>query len=415
MWFDFGIDEYQKRFCSIEGEEVVGGGSGEVDTGGTPPPDTGADVVDDGDKGGIGSGRSTLRKQLEKNFEADNKARAKVEEKDKKAPARARRVAGGAEIDETPEPAATGEPAEGQEVTPPPEVKDSLPVPEALSKEAKAEWAKTPTTVQQAFIKREQDVARGVQELKGRYLDIDKALEPHVEAIRRHGHTPAQAVAQLFGWFQALASNPEQSFPALAKSFNYDLAKIAAAQAAAPGGGKEQPAGEIPQAVQKYIHDLTQKVAGLEQAVTQKISGLEGTFQQQSEAKTQEILTQWSQGKPHFEASRGTMAQLIASGAVPLKNGQVDLDGAYEMACYANPEIRKLVLAEQEGARVKAEKDKKAAEAKLQQEQANKARRAGVNVSGGAPGQAGTIAGRPAKKGKSVRESLAEAMDEIQT
>ena len=133
------------------------------------------------------------------------------------------------------------------------------------------------------------------------------------------------------------------------------------------------------------------------------------------EAKTQEILHNWSQGKPHFESVRGLMAQLIQSGAVPLKNGNVDLDGAYDMALYANPEVRNQVLAAQQAESAKQAKVKADAERKVQQDQANKARRVAVGVSSSSPGAApGTIAGRPVGKGrKSVRESILEAREAL--
>ncbi len=363
---------------------------------------------------GPGSGRSGLRKQLEKNFDADRKAADAVTAK--KAPAKAgKRVAGGAEI--------TPEPAEGAEVVEEAageaEATPKTAAPEAFSKEAKAEWAKTPAAVQAAILKRETDTAKGVEELKGKYKELDSSLAPHMSAIRQHGHTPAQAVSQLFGWFQALAANPDVAFPALAKSFSYDLAKIAPQPAATtaavdpnaqPG---QQPAGVIPPELQKYITDLQAEVGNLKNTFAQELTGLKGTFQQQSEAKTNEILANWSKDKPHFESVRGLMAQLIQSGAVPLKDGQVDLDGAYDMALYANPEIRAKVLAEQQAAAAKERKAKVDAAAAKQAAEVEKARKAGVSLGGGAPGEPGAAPGGKKGKGKSVRESIMEAREQL--
>jgi len=48
--------------------------------------------------------------------------------------------------------------------------------------------------------------------------------------IRQFGKTPGQAVGQLFSWFDALAKNPDEAFPALIKSYKYNpdqmLAKV---------------------------------------------------------------------------------------------------------------------------------------------------------------------------------------------
>lgn len=395
-----------KPLYAIAGEDAGGGTTPEPDAGGSPPPP--AD--------GPGSGRSELRQQLEKNFETDRKATEKRGSAAQKSP---RRVAGGAELVEGGE----VQPPEGAEVVagaegeaPPAAIAPVGPAPEGFSKEAKAEWEKTPAKVQEAVLKRENDMAQGVAALKGRYTDLDQALQPHMEAIRRHGHTPAQAVNQLFSWFQALAQNPKVAFPALAKSFNMDLnALVGPAGQPQPGTEGQQPVGAIPPELQKYITDMQQEVLNLKQAFGQEVNGLKSTFQQQSEAKTQEILTNWSKDKPHFDAVRGLMANLIASGAIPLKEGQVDLDGAYEMAIYANPDVRTQVLTAQQDAAKKAADAKIAAEKVAQQTQADKARKAAVSVGGGAPGApGGNIAGKPLAKRKSVRESIMEAREELQ-
>ena len=400
MWLD--------KFRPLYAPEAEVGS--EVETEVVSPPEV--PEVPEEKPDGPGSGRSAIRKSLEKGFEDTRKAGERAEKK----PREARRVAGGAEVEP---PKAEVEAAEG---TPPAETppKEVVPAPEAFSKEAKAEWAKTPPAIQQAVVKREQDMAKGVQELKSKYDDIEKALSPHIDSIRRFNKTPGQAIHQLFSWFQALAANPGQAFPALAQSFNYDLTKIAevakAAQAGQQGqpGQEQQPEGQLPEYVQKLIHDMTAKIASLEQGVTNRIGGLESTFQQQSEAKTQEILTNWSQGKDHFQEVRGLMAQLIASGAVPLKNGQVDLDGAYETAIFAHPEVRAKVLAAQEAAKEADRKAKEEAARKAQQAAADKARKTGVAVTGGAPGAPVAPGSRPGKKGSgaSVRESLMNAIAE---
>ena len=125
----------------------------------------------------------------------------------------------------------------------------ATPAPAAWTKEAKEVWAQLPPAVQAAVVKREADVQKGVDELKQRYTDLDQALAPHVQAIRQHGHTPAQAVHQMFSWFQALTANPDAAFPALIKSFNYDPRRLvpqqqpAAAQPAQPGATHSSRSG----------------------------------------------------------------------------------------------------------------------------------------------------------------------------
>lgn len=370
---------------------------------------------------GPGSGRGTLRKQLESSVDSERKGREKregVEPPKRAVRAKAPNHQEPEEELEVPEAGAEGAEApeaEGAEGAAP-AVEEA---PASLSKEAKAEWAKTPASVRASFIKREQDVERGVNDLKKRYADIDQALAPRMQAIRQNGHTPAAAVNQLFAWMEALQSNPQQAFPALAQSFKFDLRKLipaAAAPGAAPAAGVtpavgEQPEGAVPPAVQQYID-------GLKQEMEQKFGGLRNDFttqmHNQSMEKTQQTLDVWSNGKPYFEEVRQMMAHLIGSNAVaPLPNGAADLDKAYDMALYALPDVRAKVLAEQEQAKIKAAADKRAAEKLAQDKQAAQARRAsGGSLQGGAPGNPVQNGKKPAK-GKTVRESLMEARAEL--
>jgi len=209
-----------------------------------------------------------------------------------------------------------------------------------------------------------------------------------------------------------LAVNPTQAFPALAKSFNLDLAQVMAAQQK-PAGAEGQPAGAVAPEVQQYITEMQNRLAAIEQGFSQKLGTVESQIQQQAESKTNEVLAMWSKDKPHFEAVRKTMANLIASGTVPLKDGQVDLDGAYDMAIYAMPDVRTQVLKAQQEAEKKAVAAKIEAEKKAQQAQADKARKAAVAVSGSAPGIP-SIAGKPKGPKKSVRESIMEARQELE-
>lgn len=413
------------------GDKGGGAGDGAADAGGKD----GA-AGDDGTSGGEGpgSGRTPLRRQLEKNFDEARRADTEDRGDGRGAGGRFAPRAGGHRVGERGEEG--GEAGDGADKEAADKAaadaaaaaggadKTAAP-PAGWSKEAKDTWAALPDAVKAAAHKREEDMAKGVEELKGKYKALDDALTPHMEAIRKNNHTPAAAVAQLFNWFQALASNPDVAFPALAKSFNYDLAKPAAkpaadaAKTAADGAGADAAAAAaaadgvaIPPQLQAHIDGLIEKVGALEKQLGGKVSALESTFQQQSEAKTNEVLISWSKDKPHFEDVRGMMAQLIASGAVPMKDGRVDLDGAYDAAIWANPVVREKVVAEQAA---KKAADAEAAAKKTreaEQAQANKSRRAAVSVTGGAPGSA-VLPGQKPGKGKSVRESLKEAMEEV--
>jgi hypothetical protein len=400
------------KFLPHYGAETEAGAAETVPV--TPPPtESGAGAAETPPKDPK-TEKLSIRQSLEKGFADAKKATPEEKPAPKKAKDKPQRAAD--EMRQEAEGAQPEPEAPAGEAAAPAE-KPAAAAPTAWPKEAKEAWAALPAPVQAAVLKREVDTQKGVDELKGKYIELDQAIAPHVDAIRRHGHTPAQAVNQMFAWFQALAGNPDVAFPALLRSFNYDPAKLApkpTAQpaAAAPADGKkpDQPDAPISPAVQQYIDGITGKLAQLENAFTQQIGQVQSTFQQQSEAKTQEVLMNWAKDKPHFEKVRVLMSQLIASGAVPLKDGRVDLDGAYEQAIWANPEVRAEV---QQAAQAEAEKKVKDAAAKekaAQQAAADKARRADVSLRPSAPGEAPKPKG---KKGVSVRESLKQAMEEL--
>ena len=357
------------------------------------------------------AGKSSIRKSLDKAVESTRKAAEKAEKASKgKQP---RRIAGGAVIDQAE--STESEASEEPEVAETDEAEPEVAAPAALSAEAKAEWANTPKAIQDAFLKREADTQKGVDELKKKYSDIDTALQPHMEAIRRNGHSPAQAVTQLFAWMQALAGNPDVAFPALAKSFGYDIARFVPqnaatqqAQQAAQAAQQPDPNAQLAAEKPAYVAELEKRVEDL----TKQIMGTQQTYQQDVAQRTNEVLMNWAKDKPHFDKVRGLMATFIQNGIVPLKDGQVDLDGAYDRAIYATPEVRQAILAEQEAAKQAAAK-KKAEEAKKKaQEEANKARSRAVSLGNSAPGEP-AAPGAKRGKGKSVRDSILEAREQL--
>lgn len=350
---------------------------------------------------GPGSGRSDLRRQIEKSVEESRKSAQPAQKP-------AKRRAPVSQAEEMRREASTDGEAEPEEV----EVTEVGEAPVGWAADAKSEWANVPPAVQAAVIKREADMARGVQELKKRYEDLDQAIAPRLEAIRRHGQTPAAAVNQLFAWWEALAGNPDQAFPALMQSFNYDPRRIFGQQQQQPQQQyqqQEQVADQQP-SQEQWASFINQLIEERNKPLQEKYSMLEQQLQASNQAKTNEILSTWSRDKPYFEEVRERMAYLIASGAVPaLPNGAADLDRAYDEAVWGIPHVRQKVLADQQRTALEARKAKQAAELKAQQEQAEKARRLSGSLTSAAPGTPGSP-GQPRAKGKSVRESIQDAI-----
>lgn len=382
----------------------------------TPPPQPAE---------GPGSGRSKLRAELETNMrKANDTGEAPPTKAKAKAPKSRARQELAAQDDET----ADADLDVELEAEPEVEEEDTEQVhqaPAALSKEAKADWGKTPQTVQAAFLKREKDVEAGVAALKQNYVDIDKALQPRLQTIRDQGHTPGEAVNQLFLWFEALSLDPGRiqagqapiALLALAHSFGIDLST---GQMVQQGDQQQQQATqpsleEIPDAVKQYIGGLEQKLNQLGGMMEGGFKNFQTNFQQQAMKETTGIMETWATGKPYFEEVRQQMAHIIGSRMIPPKpDGSADLDTAYDMAMYANPVVREKVLVDRRKAALDKRKKAEEAEKTAQQAQADKARRAGGGVlRPSSPGATFADDGKVKKRGKSVRESLADAMDEL--
>jgi hypothetical protein len=380
-----------------------------------------------------GTSRRSIREELNQQFSAARKADPAEGTEDRKsgrfAPQGARKPAVGAVDTGAAAPAEPGA-TEGAEAAPADPAREVIKPPASLKKHELAEWDKAPDTIKKAFLRREEDTARGVEELKGRYAEFDRALEPHVEAIRRHGHTPAAAVGQLFAWFKALATNPRVAFPVLAQSFGYDIndfaQRQAAAQAAQVGAGaggdpapvQSPPAAqfELPPEYKQLLDGTWQKMSATEQkmaALEQQLGQFRAFQAADSEAKTKTIIDNWAKDKPHFDDVRVLMSRLIESGIVPLRDGQVDLDAAYEHAVYSSPEIRAQLQATERQKAAAAAEAKAKAERTAQQAAADRARGASRSLAPSAPGAGGAVvAGSRPKKGMSVKESLMAAIQE---
>lgn len=411
------------KWMPVYAPEVEGGAAGD-DPGIEPAPRP--VPMNERPVDGPGSGRGAIRKELENSVK-------EVRERESRAPKPvvAKKPAGyQSRAAEMRGDAGTQDPALQVDPSEPPEPEaleqPKEPPPDAYPAEAKADWAKTPASIRAAAIKRELDVANGVQALRNHYAEIDHVLGPRAELIKSHGHTPAQAVNQLFSWFDALAQDvdrvkakqPPMAFIALAKSFGLDKLIEESMKPAAANGqpGAAAPAGDIPPALQEYIGGLQKQVGELTQYVQTQMGGFQQNLQQQNMAKTNEVLAHWAQGKEHFEAVRPMMAHLLQSGAVPpLADGRADLDRAYDAAVYAMPEVRSKVLAAQKAAETAAAAEKAKTEQAARQAEADKARRRGGGLPPGAPGATDPLGAGGKKKGsgRSVRESLLGAIDEL--
>ncbi len=329
------------------------------------------------------SDKSTLRQTLEKSVETVRDAEAKAD--------KAGRLH-----------AADGKFAKAEDKASPVEIpkteKDAQPTaaskpdadgpPPGLSKETKALWPTLPPAVKADAVRREQEYAKGIAEKNEkltRYQDLEQVLAPVRPIFQQNGiSNDAAAIKSLLSWEAALR-NPNtrmQAFQGLAQQYGINL------------NSPQNQAPEIPDQLRPVYDQFGQ--------LSQTVNTLQGELQRSREEKVSETLAAFSKDKPHFEKVRVYMGQLIQSGA----SAPHDLEGAYQKAIWADPDIRAALIKEQS--------EKQAAElAKTAQARSQTARAAAISPSTRAPN--GPVVNGADKGGKkSVRDTLMASVKELQ-
>ena len=269
-----------------------------------------------------------------------------------------------------------------------PKASEAIGPPPGWSAESKALFATLPDPLKQDILKREKEVSDGFKsktdEIK-RYQEIEQVLAPSRAIYQQHGlKSDAEAVSRLFQW-EASLRNPAtriQTFQMLAQQYGINL------------NSPQSDAPAIPDQLRPVYDQFGQ--------ISQQVTSLQGELQRSREEKVSETLAAFSKDKPHFEKVRVRMGQLIQAGAV----SPSDLDGAYQQAIWADPEIRAALIKEQA--------EKQASEQiKAQQQRTQTARAAAISPSGRSPN--GPVVNGADKGGrKSVRETLNSAIKELQ-
>jgi hypothetical protein len=203
--------------------------------------------------------------------------------------------------------------------------------PPGWSPAAKVAFATLPPEVQQSVAKREQEVNQGFAKL-AEY----KPIERFAEMAKQSGTTLDRALENYVG----METRLRQDFPAgivelCQRQGIHPVAlanHILARNGVAPSEGQ---AGETPQARQQASVDLT--------PIHQELNALKSYVQQQQSATVQTEIERFASDPKHtfFENVKADMGRLINSGYAE------NLDDAYEKACWANPEIRELLIKQQ--------------------------------------------------------------------
>lgn len=280
-------------------------------------------------------------------------------------------------------------------------------------------WDKASPELKKEILAREKEVSDGWAQVSPRLKqaqEIEQVMAPRAQAIQQFGVSPVQVVDRLFQWMEALghpnASVKENSFKELAQSFGIDINRLASG-IKAQGEITEEEALAQQNTVPEWFNQFQNQVSG-------EIGSIKQTFESQQRAAALNLVTNWAKDKPYFEQVRGLMSQLSRPGpngepaVVPLKDGQVDLDGAYEAAVKLHPEVAAQVQADAAQKAAKEAKDKAAKDAKERAAKLAKARNASVSLRPAAQSMAPLPSGQNlnGKKSNSVRDSIRAAIEE---
>jgi hypothetical protein len=245
------------------------------------------------------------------------------------------------------------EPAEAAEL-------EALPAPNHWPKDFAAKFEALEPPAQHLFMQRYKDLegdytkkTQAIAKYKKRQDAFDEIMAPFKSQFERAGMDDVGAVRQLLAAHDYLRKDPANAINWLASQYGVDIGAIG-----------NDPALED-EFADPQVKQLQQQVAQL----TGFIQNQQTQQQSYEQASTQSFIDQFAQetdasgnpAHPHFETVRSVMGSLISSG------NATDLKSAYDMAVYANPELRqeelKRVAASQSQAKVKTEAVQKAKKA----------------------------------------------------
>ncbi len=237
---------------------------------------------------------------------------------------------------------------------------EALAAPNHWPKDFAGKFEALEPAAQHMFMERYKDLegdytkkTQALAQYRKRQEAFDEIMQPHKADFERAGMDEVAAVRQLLAAHDYLRKDPQNAIAWLANQYGVDVGAVG-----------NDPALEDEYA-DPQVKALQQQVAQL----TGFIQNQQTQQQSQVQASTQSLIDQFAQETdangnpkhPHFERVRGVMGTLISS-----ENAK-DLNTAYEMAVYADPELRqeqvKAMAAAQSQDSVKTEAVKKAKKA----------------------------------------------------
>jgi len=303
-----------------------------------------------------------------------------------------------AAMEEVSEPAEV-EKAEEPEAAPEP-VKEVPQAPQSWTAEAKAEWANAPDKIRAEVLKREQDMHQALTRHDGELRlgrDMKEIITPYMPFIQAAGSTPASTMGNLLNTAYKLTTGDDATRVSIFKQIAKDY-KI-----------KVEDLIEDQEYVDPMLASLRQEIEQLKQIANPQ--AVESRLRERMESdKVQSDIKAFASNpaNAHFKTLEPLIKGIIDSGQIPFKtpegfektNAEV-LKEAYDMACYASPQIRSTLEAAKQAE----------VEAKRKQEVAQK-KRAASSITGSPAVPSNSRVTNPKT---SVEDDLRAAFDELES
>lgn len=213
------------------------------------------------------------------------------------------------------------------DATPQPET--SRP-PHTLKATLKAKWAVLDPEVRQEFERVEAEAQKARTEWNSkaeRHNKFDALVAPHRDRLTLNGLDEFRYLESLIKADEMLRTQPQQALSQIASLYGVSLP-----------GFQQQPGQQIPQAQEDpRFSELQRQVASLNEVLTTRQEAEERA--QTDQARTAWMTFREDASNPYAENVKEDMALLLREGRAQ------DLKSAYEMAVWANPETRKLMMA----------------------------------------------------------------------
>lgn len=244
-------------------------------------------------------------------------------------------------------------------------------------------WQSLAPAIQDAFLKRDADASNGIKEYAERiksleertrsYGELDQVYAPYAQKWAQHGLSPAQVTKNLLNAQAYIERDPINALLWLQQSTRVDPAQLIAALSQPPAQRQQHAYAAATQQSQQQMAMLQRRLDDMEIAPIRN-----------------EIETfKAAPGHEHFAILQPQMHYFVQSGQAP------DLQTAYDLALYSNPQTRDQAIAQRAAAEAKAIRDQEAEQRKAangvraaQTAQAAKARGAAVTIRGAPRGGA---------------------------